>query len=161
MNTNAHLKFVIGMPLCILCWCCIHRMLIDCPHANCPFQPQVRQSCWRHGTPRCCRCWPSTSSQLAYRSVYTHILWSLSTTGAAELLAARGATLLSMLAEREQPSFLDSVAEHAASRSMARGIVARLGRNTGKCRHTDHFTLPQPCATLLWVSQRHFHHSVD
>ncbi len=51
--------------------------------------------------------------------------------GAAELLAARGCALLMMLAEREEPSFLDSVAEHAASTVAARGIVARLARNTG------------------------------
>jgi hypothetical protein len=54
--------------------------------------------------------------------------------GAAELLAARGATLLAMLVECEQPSFLDSVAQHPASHATARQIVARLAQNIGELR---------------------------
>lgn len=51
--------------------------------------------------------------------------------GAAELLAARGATLLSMLAEREAPLFLDSAAEgHAAH--VAADVSLCIARNTGR-----------------------------
>ena len=59
-------------------------------------------------------------------------------TGAAELLAARGATMLAMLVECEQPSFLDSVARHPASHSVARQIVSRLARYIGEpCPQTQ------------------------
>lgn len=51
--------------------------------------------------------------------------------GAAELLAARGATLLTMLAEREAPLFLDSAAEgHAAH--VAADVSLCIARNTGR-----------------------------
>ena len=54
-------------------------------------------------------------------------------TGAAELLSARGATLLGMLAEREAPQFFDSAAEGAAA-GLARDVALCITRNAGQGR---------------------------
>lgn len=52
--------------------------------------------------------------------------------GAAELLAARGFALLLMLSECEQPSFMDQVAQHAATRRLADHVNNRAAAYMGQ-----------------------------
>lgn len=54
--------------------------------------------------------------------------------GAAELLAARGFALLLMLSECEEPSFMDQVAQHQATRRLADHVNNRAAAYIGQVR---------------------------